>query len=119
MEASHLMQGNAAQAATSAGGGYVDFSGCCKSEAPKRGCASVAKQGPVTAGEHSCHPPAVCGQVGMTDRIDLSMNPVQPANIELVTDSSPAEAELEELASSDHAMLAAGEPSQLNLTWSI
>jgi len=55
----------------------------------------------------------------MTDRIDLSMNPVQPANIELVTDCSPAEAELEELASSDHAMLAAGEPSQLNLTWSI
>jgi hypothetical protein len=73
----------------------------------------------VTAGKHSCHPPAVCGQVGMADRIDLSMNSVQPADIELVTDCSAAKAQLRELPSRDDAMLATGELGQLNLTWSI
>ena len=65
---------------------YVNTERCRRCQSPKRGGAPVTEQRPVTAGEHRCDPPAMPGQLLMPDGVDPTMDPVQPAGREAVTD---------------------------------
>lgn len=83
----------------------MDSRSGCRSDAPHRGGALVAQQGSWAACEHGGKPMPVPGKMSMTDCIDAAMEAMQPARACPSLNRRGAEAKLEQLPVSDHAML--------------
>jgi hypothetical protein len=75
-------------------------------ELPRR---AVAEHGAGTAGEDGGEPPSLLGDLGVADRVDAAVEPVEVAAPDQSLDPIDAEAGIEELAASDNAVLAGGD----------
>jgi hypothetical protein len=74
--------------------------------APQLGSRLVADYRAVAGRQHGRHQLAVPGHVAAADRIDASVNPVEPPVGETMTDSIDREAEGHQLGVGDHPVLA-------------
>ena len=76
------------------------------------GC-DMAEHGVFAGGQHGSHPPTFDPQCGVSDRVHAAMHEVQARTPETAVDRLGTEAEGRELASSDDAVLGAGEGGDL------
>jgi hypothetical protein len=66
----------------------------------------VAENGALTTGKHRSQPPTLQAQPKMADRVDASMNPMEPAAGNPVSELTIGKTQGIELPDRDHAVLA-------------
>jgi hypothetical protein len=69
----------------------------------------VTEHGAGASGEDRCHPPAFHGENRVADGEDTAIDDVEPSLFDPVIDGATADPDFEELAASDHPVLATGD----------
>jgi hypothetical protein len=73
---------------------------------PELGGAAITEDGVGSTREHRRHPTALVAQPGVANRVDASMDAVNPACIDSTGDSAGAQSGGTELRASDYSVLA-------------
>jgi hypothetical protein len=92
---------------------HLDWSIQRRADSPKLCRALMTEQGVRPASEHCCRPALQPSEVTTTDDENTAMKAAEAASPEAVGDPALADAQLQELSSSDDAVLVTHEPPDL------
>jgi len=93
----------------------VDWPRMGVQHAPKGRCAPVADRRAAAQRQDGGHAPALEAELAVADRVNSSMNAVQPAGADASRDPVLRETRTPKLARADHAVLPARDPSDQSL----